>query len=189
MPNWCSNRLTIEGEPSVLDGIEWAAERNSLLNHIVPMPEGLRHSVKGYNSNPAIQEQMRQAEKFNEEAYGYPTWYEFANSRWGTKWDIHDAHIYRDSDTSLTISFESAWSPPVNAYSTLTDMHGIEMVEATWYEPGGAFCGVFMDGVTFDKVIEEFSYEWIEDNVPPLVLDDYGDCIYQMIAMMEADDD
>ena len=46
--------------------------------------------------------------------YGYDNWYDWQVHHWGTKWDIqcNDATLV---DNVLEVSFESAWSPPVEA--------------------------------------------------------------------------
>jgi hypothetical protein len=47
-------------------------------------------------------------------------------------------------DGRLTLIFDSAWSPPVNAYEKLMDL-GFS-VRAYYYEPGMAYCGYWDDG-------------------------------------------
>lgn len=43
--------------------------------------------------------------------YGYDNWYDWNRHNWGCKWDCNDEHP-EITDTSLSVSFDSAWSPP-----------------------------------------------------------------------------
>jgi len=184
MPNWCSNRLTVTGDPGKIAEIEKHALAGTLLNYIVPMPAALMDTVKGGFSDDkrqkALEEQIRQ----NVEQYGYPTWYEFALANWGTKWDIgENADAYRDEDREVTIWFNTAWCPPIEAYMQLCDQEGIDSVEGTWIEEGCGFCGVFQDGSLHEVEIAEYTEEWVEENLPTAVLQDFGDGLYENIAM------
>mgnify|MGYP003339536016 FL=1 len=63
-----------------------------------------------------------------------------------TKWDIgkreYEEELILDNANNFHVSFESAWSPPVNAYAKLESM-GFE-IKAYYYEPGVGFCGAYM---------------------------------------------
>ena len=65
---------------------------------------------------------------------------------WGTKWDVEPMDVDFDG-TTLSTSFDSAWSPPVALYEYLKDQ-GFE-VSANYYEPGMDFAGTWVDGDDF----------------------------------------
>ena len=50
----------------------------------------------------------------------------------------------RDWYIDCALSFDSAWSPPLEAYDTLRDM-GFT-IKAYYYEPGMGFAGIWEDG-------------------------------------------
>ena len=46
-------------------------------------------------------------------------WYDWNCDNWGTKWDV-DASLLNSSDNELNYSFDSAWSPPVEAFEKIS---------------------------------------------------------------------
>jgi hypothetical protein len=120
-----------------------AFNRGALLHEFIPCPEALldeRATICG-GPNAAEYDQLR-AE--NMEAHGYESWYDWRVANWGTKWDI-SGDVQEDGSDYLTVGFDSAWSPPLNAYWVLEDL-GFE-IEAYYFEPGMAFCGRWTNGV------------------------------------------
>ena len=153
MPNWCANSLKITPikprAKTLMVRIERALEEAKngegvkLFHTIHPMPEELINTVCG-----SVAENERAAHHTKMEAntakYGYPTWYEFANAEWGTKWDaVYDWHEKRGK--SLVIYFDTAWSPPMAIYDKLMAI-GFD-VEATYCEQGIGYAGVYRNGV------------------------------------------
>jgi hypothetical protein len=51
----------------------------------------------------------------------------------------------RDGDNTITINFDSAWSPPIAMYEYLESEQGWE-VRAIYHEPGMGFAGRFENG-------------------------------------------
>jgi hypothetical protein len=50
--------------------------------------------------------------------------YDWCVENWGTKWDIFDiVHASLEGDT-LTVSFSTAWSPPIPAVEKAADTYG-----------------------------------------------------------------
>jgi hypothetical protein len=45
----------------------------------------------------------------------------------------------------MTLSFDSAWSPPIGAYEKLIDL-GFT-IKAYYYEPGMCFAGIYEDSI------------------------------------------
>ena len=66
-------------------------------------------------------------------------------SYWGTKWDVYDVDIDKNSDNNaIYLSFNTAWSPPTKAYDKLKKL-GFE-INANFMEIGCDFCGFWIDG-------------------------------------------
>jgi hypothetical protein len=113
MPNWCSNYISISG-PKELIAPLWGAmnEKQGLLEAIKPIGE--------WDYYKAVQE-------------------------WGTKWDVdtRDLQVQDISGGRMEISgsFDSAWSPPIEALQHLADQDENISISLDYFEPGMAFCG------------------------------------------------
>ena len=113
MPNWCSNNFRIVGSTESLKPL-W--------------------------------EQIDREEKFLEVIKPIGEWdYGNAVEAWGTKWDVNtDGMEFTDNgDGTAEISgfFDSAWSPPVEAFQTLSEDLDSCYLELGYFEPGMAFVG------------------------------------------------
>jgi hypothetical protein len=122
MPNWCQNVVTFSHtDPTkindILKAAEFAAKNDgdNFLNVFVPRP-------------------VTESEN----------WYDWNTSNWGTKWDVNP-RVTEDAGHSITLSFDSAWAPPVEFYRAMVDEHGYEVM-AFYNEEGMAFAGVFDNG-------------------------------------------
>ena len=93
--------------------------------------------------------------------------YNTAVEAWGTKWDVtcDDPHLDLDSNT-LTMHFDSAWSPPVNAYQKGEESHDIR-ITAYYYEPGMMFTGKYAD---FEYSLDFEDENW-KDDIPDDIID------------------
>lgn len=113
MPNWCSNHLVLHhDDPQQITRAADAFRRGEFLQELVPNPVG--------------------------------EWdYDWSVSHWGTKWDVggdnyNEPQISEDGRT-LTLGFDSAWSPPTMAYDVIATQ-GFE-ISAMYYESGMAYAG------------------------------------------------
>jgi hypothetical protein len=108
-------------------------------------------------------------------------WWDWRVQNWGTKWDIgHDSS--RDPATldpdglSMWVWFDSAWSPPIDAYYKLREL-GYE-ITAYYHESGCCFCGKFESGIddcySIDIPIEDDAAEWLEENIPADILNAFN---------------
>lgn len=151
MPNWCYNQITInhsdnEMMKKVKDVTQQVGDKKiGLLEKLLPCPQALRDTVAGYHSDEAEQAKLTAQENDNLLQYGFKNWYEWCNANWGTKWDFDLENVIENEDGSISASFDSAWSPPIEAYDTLRDM-GFEIV-AYYAEPGMCFAGKWDNGV------------------------------------------
>ena len=146
MPNWCNNNLTLEhDDPAMIKRAYDALERGEFLNEFIPVPESLK-IVAGFVGDPDEQAKLEAATKRNVEVHGYGNWYDYCVGEWGTKWDVGEqgASDIRPDGLMLHTSFDSAWSPPVNAYEKLVEL-GFR-VNAMYYEPGMCYAGHWDNG-------------------------------------------
>ena len=70
-------------------------------------------------------------------------WYSWNVNNWGTKWDTN-AEIVEVTEDSISLSFDTAWAPPIAFYDKLAEL-GFE-VNATFFESGMMFVGEYVDG-------------------------------------------
>ena len=152
MPNWCNNNIEITGPADKIQALWDAAqaEDGGLLNAMVPMPVELKDTVKGSNGDAV-------------------NWYDWSVTNWGTKWDVDLEGIeYTDNgDGTATISgyFDSAWSPPIEAYNRFLEANEDCSLNASYYEMGCDFAGMYDDGI--DEYLENLRdvYDLPEDPV------------------------
>jgi len=168
MPNWCNNNLTLTHEdPEMILRAKEALDRGEFLNEFIPVPEQLK-IVAGCVGDPDEQKKLEADTKRNVEELGYGNWYDYCVGEWGTKWDVGgqgQTDIHPDGKM-LHTSFDSAWSPPVNAYYKLEEL-GFG-VNAMYYEGGMAYAGEFSDGCDNEINLEGMSADKIEQEHPEL---------------------
>lgn len=142
MPNWCNNHMTItHADPEMMSKAIAAWGSGEFLTAFLPPPTDLE-GMDLYN---------------------------WKVSNWGTKWDIGrttdlDNYAHIDKNGNMTVIFDSAWSPPVNAYESLHLM-GFE-IQAYWLEYGMCFAGEFSEGFYID-------YDW--NDLPEIVTEIFGE--------------
>jgi len=136
MPNWVYNTLTIEGSEEEIAKVKaqlgkpiqkrYANDKEvtsysnpiiSFWNIIAPPDDKLDEyfGTHGYANG----------EKQGESEYN---WYNFNNSKWGTKWDIavrdedeySDTSLEEEHPTTLRYRFNTAWSPPLPVIEELS---------------------------------------------------------------------
>src|SRR6056297_324633 len=145
MPNWCMNKLIIRhDDPKKIEEVADAYNREELLTYFAPCPEELHtDGLTTYScDHPEMYDSLRREMK---EKYGYESWYDWNIAHWGTKWDISKGDLEAEANgNSLELTFDTAWSPPVEAMETAEEQ-GFK-VELLFYEPGVGFCGIYEDG-------------------------------------------
>ena len=140
MPNWCYNAVTMShDDTSKIDALEKVLQDEK--------GEPFQH----LRPNPT-----------GEWDYGWSC------ENWGTKWDVSVQDWERDGDNTITMNFDSAWSPPVTLYEYL-ESEGWS-VRAMYHEPGMGFAGKFEDG--YD---DYYDYDYTDrdqvENLPEDILD------------------
>jgi hypothetical protein len=162
-----------------------AFSQGQLLHEFIPCPQVLIDTVAGSvgrEGDPA-QVALEQQRADNIVNYGHADWYSWRVEHWGTKWDIGDDGTIDDFGDSVTFAFDSAWSPPIEAYAVLQEL-GFD-VHALYSESGMCFCGSWINGE--DRYVE---YPSTYDEAVKLVPEDiekvFGIC--DMIAQWEAEE-
>ena len=182
MPNWCNNHITITGPNKIIDKIEKivkeegdeafadSSEPKGLLQFMHPMPAELRDTTADGSKDKAMIEKT-----------GYSDWYSWAVDNWGTKWEVCefygvDRNHLNDSldESTISFSFDSAWSPPIGAYEQfLVDNENCALV-ARYYEGGCDFMGIWDNGD--DRCYQPSNYKSDDkffDNGDGKEIDDY----------------
>jgi hypothetical protein len=169
MPNWCNNNLTLEhDDPAMIKRAYDALERGEFLQEFIPVPQDLKDTVAGSHGDPVEQAKLESQTQRNIEKYGYGNWYDYCVGEWGTKWDIGEqgcSDIHPEG-RMLHTYFDSAWSPPVNAYEKLEAL-GFR-VEAMFYEGGMGFAGAYSNGSCEDFELEGLTADDVERDYPEL---------------------
>lgn len=94
--------------------------------------------------------------EINIQEYGYPTWYEWCNANWGTKWNASET--YWNSDNIVT--FETAWACPIPILEKISEMYpGISFEVAFADEDIGSNCGLLLYTQGEGVYISSFSSE------------------------------
>lgn len=187
MPNWCNNFAVIRHEdPAKISALADAFDAGRFCDHVIPVPKDLTDTVAGSVGEDKRAEHEAQMKR-NVELYGAKDWYDFCVSRWGTKWDFGgDGYTAeRDDDNQITISFDSAWSPPTGVYGELVEQ-GFD-VDAMYYESGMAYCGRFVNGDDNYTEIGDMSADEVADAIDPDIDECFG--ITESIREYEAENE
>ena len=146
MPNWCENNLSIYGEieemKKIMAVIKIDDDTYSLLEKLYPTPDELKaDNVKFFNETDNSEDEKDRIKKF-----GYKNWYDWRIAKWGTKWTESDLQIGQEytehiDHAVIAFNFNSAWSPPIEAFNKISEDYP-NLVFCLYYEePGMGFCG------------------------------------------------
>lgn len=175
MPNWCMNNLRVDGSKAAINAFKkWLGEDGFKLNKIAPLPKELDGTTSP-NPNAKSKEAKALVKKF-----GADNWYDWQVANWGTKWDV-DAEVSDLGDKSISINFDSAWSPPVAAIIKLGELFPKLEFALTYQEGGMCFAGKLtvkgdevndycVDGGTDEKEYRQFCID--EFDIDPLESED-----------------
>ena len=159
MPNWCNNNISITGPNSVIDKIEKIVkeeentdlsskekgETPGLLQFMAPMPKELDGTTAPSSS----------ADKPQPLVEGFDNWYDWRVENWGTKWELCEFYgvdrqyhsEQNEGESTITFGFDSAWSPPINAYEQFLRDNEDCSLKAWYYEGGCDFMGEWDNGI------------------------------------------
>jgi hypothetical protein len=168
MPNWCDNNLYISHpDKKMMKKALTAWNKGKFLSTLVPEPDYTKVKVK-----PTFDSSHITGKPALEFVDPEQAWWDWRVQNWGTKWDIgwddsrDKAELSGDHD--MFVNFQSAWSPPLDAYAKLVEMG--YSIRAYYFEGGCAFCGKWEDGAdegySLDFPGGESPVEWIKENIP-----------------------
>lgn len=194
MPNWCMNVATFKNKnEAMLQRLADAFNNGATMEEFWPCPQELRDTVAGSVPDETERRALEQKHAENTSKYGAPHWYDWCCNNWGVKWDFgreqdssapKAAIQQKDGESFVTISFDTAWSPPLGFYAYLHENFGFE-IRAYYFEPGMSFAGSSKNGVESSIQIEEFTQEWLEDNMPAKICEVFN--MYEEAAILEED--
>ena len=146
MPNWAYNNVTFaHADKAMIDRIENSV-KTGILQELIPCPQELVDTVSGFFGRDTPEQAALEAQQATNKAkYGYETWYDYCTEEWGTKWDLCDVKVISRTDNSINIYFETAWSPPIQAFEKLLDL-GFS-VRALYNEEQNIWAGIWENGV------------------------------------------
>ena len=163
MPNWCNNSITIKGSTETIrqlwEDANQEGEAGGLLNAMSPMPVELRDTTADGSEGM--------------------NWYNWRVSNWGTKWDVSTEGLEftdnGDGTAEITGWFDSAWAPPVGAYSAFCDdMDGVYL-EAYYEEPGMCFVGYWdSEGADDHYEYDGATSDTVRNMIPEYLVDYYA---------------
>jgi len=187
MPNWCNNTVEIyHKDPAMLERVRKGFNAGALLNEFMPVPEDLQITA-GFLGDTEAQKELERKEQANLEKYGCKNWYDWCVRNWGTKWDVGgDGYEAQDIEGGLMLTFDSAWSPPIDAFATLVDEFRFE-IRAMYYEPGMAFAGIWENGDDDYYEYGGLNSEQIADTLPVELDEAFG--ISESAAEWEAENE
>ena len=122
MPNWCSNKIEVSGK-------DLQVFRESLRTVV---------SLEVFGFSQLYPEPNYDDEKQDEDEI-MPTWWNWRNDNWGTKWEPRDC-VVEVMDKSITINFSTAWSPPFQWAEYVTKNYDLKII-VYFLESGIGLCG------------------------------------------------
>ena len=187
MPNWCNNYLTIECDIQTtkeIEGkLEYAVKYSGASGHLkreyelnmanITSPEDIERITTEYNVKLKKLENSGLADGnvyVFRTLVGLPNnitkseydknWYDANVNGYGTKWDVdycdHNWDFYDEG--GMSVSFETAWSPPEGfCHMLMKKYKGITLLELQYEEPGCDFAGKY----TFTRDVagdEEYNF-------------------------------
>ena len=165
MPNHCYNRVNVySDEPKVIKEIHDIFETGTnpyvdktVFGQIIPEPDWknvplAENDVLEYSWDKPRGEKgelpVAIDKGFGKGLYFASTdkqddrWYNWRNANWGTKWDAYSLEIDDDSmPNGFEVTFETAWSPPEEIHSAISEQ--FDDLSMSWFydEPGCEVAG------------------------------------------------
>ena len=119
MPNWVSNRVTME---RLCDCNIFNDDKEFDFNKIVPQPKNISECPSKYIISKLERETVN-IEILNDRPWFH--WYDWNWENWGTKWGAHDTYKIDKNN----ICFKTAWCPPLGVVVGVCEIYGVGGVE------------------------------------------------------------
>jgi hypothetical protein len=152
MPNYCHNHLKLKGSyKDIKDFYE-----NNLIDNNSERRECSKNLTFEYIVPEPTFDNKEDQEYFEKEG-----WYRWCIENWGTKWNSFTDYVnYLPDEGLLEISFETAWSPPIEWLIQAQFKYPHITFEMDYYEDGLAFKG---RAITVDGIIDNQVWEIINE--------------------------
>lgn len=161
MPNWTENRLTVEGDPSLLRAFVEAVRGPSRKEDEEPEALDFEQHV------PTPPELL--ADDYVPRD-GLPDWYTWRRKHWGTKWNaMWPTREGEPDDGSVTYQFSTAWAPPDAWLHRVAAAHPQLTFQHEYVEEMAQFAGrgILVAGqLTYHEELDPYSIEWVEWEEP-----------------------
>lgn len=142
MPNWCSNSIIITGDKDKIKKIK----------RVISTMD---------NTDRVFQDLVGRDENLSEAEFENGAWYNSNINRFGCKWDVDydTCNFDLEGDDCITMSPETAWSPPEGFCRLLAEQYGVDVV-LEYSEPGCDFAGRL--SITADGEEDAENYGYLE---------------------------
>tara|TARA_R110000737_G_scaffold340317_1_gene363108 strand:+ start:21 stop:698 length:678 start_codon:yes stop_codon:yes gene_type:complete len=124
MPNWCWNNLEVSGDEKQLQKF---VEKSLVKEEHSLVKSRLEHD------NFSFEGTLPRGDRKD--------WYEWSIANWGTKWDACEPNINHDDIDYFSVSFESAWGPPIQWIDNIMQDFPDLSFTLEYEEPGMCFGG------------------------------------------------
>ena len=172
MPNWGNNSVEIShSDPARLQALAEAVNAGRFCNFVIPVPQELKDTIAGWPGEDQKEAHERQVAE-NREKFGFPDWYAFCVSRWGTKWEVESYSPVTVEGNKISFGFDSAWAPPIGIYEALIEQ-GFE-VDAMYWEPGMCFCGRWINGIDDEYTLTDMTADEVAAEIDPAIDECFG---------------
>ena len=141
MPNHCHNRVTFySANTEDVAKLKKIFEDENTFTQIIPEPDWPNTPNKD-GELPVKHEDPWQVYRFSDDKVD-DRWYNWRVQNWGTKWDAYSLEIDDcDMPHGFEVNFETAWSPPEEIHSAISEQ--FDDLSMSWFydEPGCEIAG------------------------------------------------
>lgn len=151
MPNWTYNTLTIHGDKKEIDRFidliryvdDDGEEQFNILNTLLPTPQELVDTMKGWYGDEEEQRALEQQKELNLAKYGYTDWYEWNCANWGCKWSDSFTNVTPPSNEGdhAIVSFHTPWDAPRVGFAKIAQLFPTLTFVLSYTEEGNFFVG------------------------------------------------
>ena len=135
MPNHCESDLTVVGDVSIINALleRYKGEGDELLDadKIMPYPQKFKDIDAAYERGES------ERDGFNSGGY------QWCVSNWGTKWGMYEFSNLTRKPRSVSLSFQSAWSPPLPLIRKMSEDFPQLRFNLRYFEGGAGFQGIY----------------------------------------------
>ena len=148
MPNWCHNRVTAYGNEDKIEKVKEIFESKTPFNDIFPQPDW-KTTPNKFGELPKLEQHKGKDGEVIFETYNFPDgknddrWYSWRLDNWDTKWEASEVEFECDDSEILTVTFDTAWSPPEGVITKLREKFPDVSFQCFYDEPGCESAGYY----------------------------------------------